>query len=104
MRHEIVVTRPAPRHSRHAGATHRPSPAPGGTAYPQQQPQPQRQVVKRGANDGLHLFLSLITCGLWTVTGWPITVAMGHKTVTTSYAPQPQQYPPTGCPSQQAGA
>jgi hypothetical protein len=50
------------------------------------------------------LFLSLITCGLWTVTGWPITVAMGHKTVTTSYAPQPQQYPPTGCPSQQAGA
>lgn len=62
--------------------------------YPQQPP-PQRQVVKRGANHGLHVFLSIITCGLWAITGWPIAAAMGRKTVTTAYVPpQPQQYPP----------
>lgn len=62
--------------------------------YPQQPP-PQRIVVKRGANHGLHVFLSIITCGLWAITGWPIAAAMGRKTVTTGYAPPPpQQYPP----------
>lgn len=73
---------------------------------------PQRQVVKRGANHGLHVFLSIITCGLWAITGWPIAAAMGRKTVTTTnggmppyatpqpppgYAPPPQGYgPPQG--------
>ncbi|GAA0704981.1 hypothetical protein GCM10010193_70020 [Kitasatospora atroaurantiaca] len=47
-------------------------------------PPPQRQVVKRGANHGLHVFLSIITCGIWAITGWPIAAAMGRKTVTTS--------------------
>lgn len=60
--------------------------------YPQQPP-PQRQVVKRGANHGLHVFLSIITCGLWAITGWPIAAAMGRKTVVKSYGP-PQQQPP----------
>lgn len=57
---------------------------------------PQRQVEKRGANHGLHVFLSIITCGLWAITGWPIAAAMGRKTVTVTKggavpyaAPQP---------------
>lgn len=66
--------------------------------YPQHQP--QRQVVKRSANHGLHVFLSIITCGLWAITGWPIAAAMGRKTVTTSYGPPGQQYPPAGYPQQ----
>ncbi|ADE43485.1 gp18 [Streptomyces phage phiSASD1] len=47
--------------------------------YPQA---PQTVVTKRGANHGLHVFLSLITCGLWAITGWPIAAAMGRKTKT----------------------
>ncbi|MET7560586.1 hypothetical protein ABZS95_10315 [Streptomyces sp. NPDC005479] len=67
----------------------------------------QRYVEKRGANHTLHLILSLLTCGLWAITGWPIAAAMGRKTVTKvpTYQPpqqayypqqygQPQQYPP----------
>lgn len=56
----------------------------------------QRYVERRGANHGLHVFLSIITCGLWAITGWPIAAAMGRKTVTKVpvYQPPPQQYPP----------
>ena len=55
----------------------------------------QRVVEKRGANHGLHVFLTIITCGLWAITGWPIATAMGRKTVTKVpvYQP-PQQMPP----------
>ncbi|MGW2550693.1 hypothetical protein [Streptomyces sp. NPDC001635] len=55
-------------------------------------PPPQRYVEKRGANHGLHLFLTLITCGLWAITGWPIAAAMGRKKVVTGY-PQGQMMP-----------
>lgn len=57
-------------------------------------PQPQRHVQKRGANHGLHIFLTIITCGFWAITGWPIAAAMGRKTITTTYA-TPQQLPPS---------
>lgn len=39
-------------------------------------------VEKRGANHGLHLVLTLLTCGMWAITGWPIAAAMGRKRVT----------------------
>ncbi|MFB7617840.1 hypothetical protein [Kitasatospora sp. NPDC056181] len=64
-------------------------------SYPYPPPPPQRQVVKRSANHGLHLTLSILTCGLWAITGWPIAAAMGRKTVTT-VQPQPGAYPPPG--------
>ena len=56
----------------------------------------QRYVEKRGANHALHVFLSIITCGLWAITGWPIATAMGRKTVTKVpvYQPPPQAMPP----------
>ncbi|WP_329163942.1 hypothetical protein OHB49_28935 [Streptomyces sp. NBC_01717] len=58
----------------------------------------QRYVEKRGANHTLHLILSLLTCGLWAITGWPIAAAMGRKTVTKVPTYQPPQqtyvYPP----------
>ncbi|MFI6339430.1 hypothetical protein [Streptomyces sp. NPDC050535] len=66
--------------------------------------QPHRYVERRGANHGLHVFLTIISCGLWAVTGWPIAAAMGRKTVTTGYAPPQQQVPPQqpyGYPPQQ---
>jgi hypothetical protein len=55
----------------------------------------QRIVERRGANHGLHVFLSLITCGIWAITGWPIATAMGRKTVTRVPVapPPPQAYP-----------
>ncbi|MFC9847781.1 hypothetical protein ACFWFF_01525 [Streptomyces sp. NPDC060223] len=65
--------------------------------------QPQRHVQKRGANHGLHVFLTIISCGLWAITGWPIAAAMGRKTVTTTYAPPLQQPPPYGYPPPQYG-
>lgn len=55
--------------------------------------QPHRQVVKRGANHGLHLVLTILTCGMWAFTGWPIAAIMGRKKTVTSHAPQ-QIYPP----------
>lgn len=76
------------------------------------QPPPQRIVTRRGANHGLHVFLTLITCGIWAVTGWPAAAALGRKTKTTvrggpgpyyppgpppphgQYPPPPGQYPP----------
>lgn len=63
-------------------------------------PPPHRQVTRRGANHGLHIFLSIITCGIWAITGWPIAAALGRKTVVQNYAPLQQQYPPTGYPPQ----
>lgn len=67
------------------------------------QPPPQTVVHKRGANHGLHLMLTILTCGLWAITGWPIAAIMGRKTKTT-YIPQaapppyqqPGAYPPPG--------
>ena len=49
-------------------------------------------VEKRGANHGLHLILTLLTCGLWAITGWPIAAIMGRKTTYRGPA-QPQYYP-----------
>jgi len=56
----------------------------------------QKYVERRGANHGLHVFLTIITCGLWAITGWPIAAAMGRKTVTKvpTYQPPPQAMPP----------
>jgi len=51
-------------------------------------PPPQTVVTKRGANHGLHLVLSILTCGIWAITGWPIAAAMGRKTKTTTYPKQ----------------
>lgn len=42
---------------------------------------------KRGANHGLHLVLSLLTCGVWAVTGWPIAAVLGRRTVTRGPSP-----------------
>lgn len=76
----------------------------------------QRIVERRGANHGLHVFLSLITCGIWAITGWPIATALGRKSVTRvpvpppmpqqQYAPPPQAYypPPQQQPYQQPPA
>jgi hypothetical protein len=58
----------------------------------------QRYVQRRGANHGLHIVLTVLTCGLWAITGWPIAAAMGRKTVTTIPAPPP---PPGPYPPQQ---
>ncbi|MFE0079196.1 hypothetical protein [[Kitasatospora] papulosa] len=57
----------------------------------------QRFVQKRQANHTLHIILTIATCGLWAITGWPIAAIMGRKTVTTMPAPPPVQqgyYPP----------
>jgi hypothetical protein len=61
-------------------------------------PPPQTIVHKWGANHGLHVVLTILTCGVWAITGWPIAAAMGRKTRTTMYPGQPQQgyYPPPG--------
>ncbi|WP_060888668.1 hypothetical protein [Streptomyces scabiei] len=69
-------------------------------------PQPQRIVHKRGANHGLHIVLTILTCGLWAITGWPIAAMMGRKHVTTTYGgPQQQPYghPQQGYPPQPYG-
>ena len=63
----------------------------------------QRYVEKRGANHTLHLILTLLTCGIWAITGWPIAAAMGRKTVTrvpTYQPPQQAYYPPQQHPQQ----
>lgn len=58
-------------------------------------PPPHRYVEKRGANHGLHLFLTICTCGIWAITGWPIAAAMGRKKVVTG-PPPGQMMPPPG--------
>ena len=65
----------------------------------------QRYTEKRGANHGLHIVLSVLTCGLWAITGWPIAAALGRKTTTTipTYQAPPGMYPqPTQQPPPQA--
>jgi hypothetical protein len=73
--------------------------------YQQQPPPPQQVVTKRGANHGLHIVLTICTCGLWAITGWPIAAAMGRKSTQTVYPPaSPQQWqqpPGYGYPPQQ---
>lgn len=56
----------------------------------------QRFVQKRQANHTLHIILSICTCGLWAITGWPIAAIMGRKTVTKvpTYQPPQGYYPP----------
>ncbi|MEU1553992.1 hypothetical protein [Streptomyces scabiei] len=65
-------------------------------------PQQQRIVHKRGANHGLHVVLTILTCGLWAITGWPIAAIMGRKHVTTTYGGPPVQQP-YGYPPQPYG-
>ncbi|MFE1515713.1 hypothetical protein ACFW9I_02590 [[Kitasatospora] papulosa] len=57
--------------------------------------QQQRYVQRRQANHTLHIILTICTCGLWAITGWPIAAIMGRKTVTTvpTYVPPPGMYP-----------
>lgn len=62
----------------------------------------QTTVTRRGANHGLHVFLTICTCGLWAITGWPIAAAMGRKTKTTAWVPEQPQQLPYGQPPQQA--
>lgn len=62
------------------------------------QPRPQQYVTKRGANHGLHVVLTILTCGLWAFTGWPIAAILGRKTRTTVHQPPPGYYPPPGQP------
>lgn len=62
--------------------------------------QPHQQVVKQGANHTLHLILSICTCGIWAITGWPIAAALGRKKTVTTYAPPPQPYPQQPYPPQ----
>lgn len=59
-------------------------------------PPPHRYTEKRGANHGLHLFLTVCTCGLWAITGWPIAAAIGRKKTVTTQAPPGYGPPPPG--------
>lgn len=68
----------------------------------------QKIVEKRPANHGLHVFLSIVTCGIWAITGWPIATLLGRKNVTRVPVPPPGQqpygYPPAqSYPPQQYG-
>lgn len=64
--------------------------------------QTQRVVEKRGANHILHIILTVLTCGIWAITGWPIAAAMGRKRVTHMPVQQlPPGQPPYGYPPQQ---
>ncbi|WP_282204528.1 hypothetical protein [Kitasatospora fiedleri] len=49
-------------------------------------------VTKRGANHVLHIVLTILTGGLWAITGWPIAAIMGRKTKTVTYAAPPPGY------------
>ncbi len=54
-------------------------------------------VEKRGANHGLHLVLTILTGGLWALTGWPIAAMLGRKTKTrvpVGLSEQPAFRPP----------
>jgi hypothetical protein len=54
----------------------------------------QRTTTRRGANHGLHAALTLMTCGVWAITGWPIAAALGRRTTVTTH----QTPLPGGCP------
>lgn len=54
-------------------------------------------VERRGANHALHLVLTILTGGIWALTGWPIAAMMGRKTKTrvpVGLAEQPAFRPP----------
>lgn len=54
-------------------------------------------VEKRGANHGLHLVLTILTGGMWALTGWPIAAMMGRKSKTrvpVAMVEQPAFRPP----------
>lgn len=57
-------------------------------------PPPQTVVTKKGANHVLHLIITLCTCGLWAITGWPIAAIMGRRSTATAYPQPPQGYYP----------
>ncbi|MEU5834499.1 hypothetical protein ABZ820_12615 [Streptomyces diacarni] len=61
-------------------------------------------TTRRGANHGLHLVLTLLTCGIWAITGWPIAAIMGRKTKTRTYAPVQPPAPRLAPPHQQYGS
>lgn len=44
--------------------------------------QPTRVVTRRGANHGLHLFLTIFTAGLWAPF-WIVAAVRGRRSVTT---------------------
>lgn len=52
-----------------------------------------KTTTRRGANHGLHLVLTLLTCGLWAVTGWPVAAAMGRRTTVHHQTPR-YSFPP----------
>ncbi|GGW41252.1 hypothetical protein [Streptomyces xantholiticus] len=54
----------------------------------------QRYVERRGANHGLHVVLSILTCGIWAITGWPLAAIIGRRTVTKVPVYQPPQVMP----------
>jgi hypothetical protein len=49
---------------------------------------------RRGANHGLHLVLSIFTCGMWAITGWPIAAAIGRRRTVRGPLPPPYYPPP----------
>jgi hypothetical protein len=46
-------------------------------------------TTRRGANHGLHLALTLLTCGMWAITGWPIAAIIGRRTRVRVYGQAP---------------
>lgn len=61
----------------------------------------QTTTTRRGANHGLHLVLTLLTCGMWAITGWPIAAIMGRRTKQKVWVEGPRQQHPYGPPPQQ---
>jgi len=59
-------------------------------------PPPQRYTEKRGANHTLHLILTICTCGVWGLIGWPIAAILGRKKTITTQTPPPGWQPPPG--------
>lgn len=55
-------------------------------------------TVKKPCNHGLHLFLTIITFGLWGLFVWPFAAMVGRKTTVRHQgcpaAPLTAQYPP----------
>lgn len=55
----------------------------------------QTSTTRRGASHGLHLVLTVLTCGMWAITGWPIAAIMGRRTKQKVWVPEA---PPAGQP------
>lgn len=49
------------------------------------------QTTRRGANHGLHVALTLITCGMWLPV-WAVVAVIGRRTTVRSVAPIPFCY------------